>query len=473
MPRVPDQNPPAASPPPASPAPPHLPEGESTLDTLKRTTTKTMREALAPGGWARRFAKLWGFLIFCIGVLVFARHVILPFIFALLLAFILAPAVRWLSTRADGGRRMPIAAAIGFCYVVLLGMIALFIGALIPRLSHDVATIGREAPRLYAQFNDTWAPQIATWLESRLPSLATPQPVVEAPPSALPVPPGTQLLVQPLADGRFAIQLDPSGFELHQNPDGTIRVKPGRMVNKETRVADRLRGMARDALLGIQQQVGSVVRLGQAVIGAVARGIFTGVLILMIAAFVLLDIDRITSFVRGLVPLGYRSDYDVVAAGISRGLNGVIRGQLLICGVNGVLTWVGLVLFDVRYQLLLASVACIMSLIPIFGSILSTIPIVVTAVVSGSEGLDLARGVFITVWIIGIHMLEANYLNPRIIGSAAKIHPVLVIFALVLGEHTYGLTGALLAVPVAAVVQFLFVFFRSRAWRSEGSPATI
>jgi predicted PurR-regulated permease PerM len=248
-------------------------------------------------------------------------------------------------------------------------------------------------------------------------------------------------------------------------------VRPGSSAPRDGRFTDRLRGIARDALNGAQKEIGSVVRLGPAVIGAMVRGVFTGVLILMIAAFVLLDIERITSFVRGLVPLGYRADYDVVATGVHRGLNGVIRGQLVICMVNGVLTWVGLVLFRIDYTLLLASVAAIMSLIPIFGSILSTLPIVVTALVSGGDGLDLQRGLFITLWIIGIHMLEANYLNPRIIGTAAKIHPVLVVFALVLGEHTYGLTGALLAVPVASVVQFMFIFFRSRAWRTEGAAA--
>jgi predicted PurR-regulated permease PerM len=61
-------------------------------------------------------------------------------------------------------------------------------------------------------------------------------------------------------------------------------------------------------------------------------------------------------------------------------------------------------------------------------------------------------------------------LNPKIIGTAAKIHPVLVIFALVVGEHSYGLTGALLAVPVASIVQVLFLFFRRKAWQKDTPP---
>ena len=156
---------------------------------------------------------------------------------------------------------------------------------------------------------------------------------------------------------------------------------------------------------------------------------------------------------------------------MNRGLSGVIRGQLLICLVNGLLTYIGLLIFSIKYSLILAVVAAVMSLIPIFGSILSTIPIVVAALVSGEEGLDIARGVFSVAWIVGIHFIEANMLNPKIIGSSAKIHPVLVIFALIVGEHGYGLVGALLAVPVMSMIQVLFLFFRNKAWKLDNAEA--
>jgi predicted PurR-regulated permease PerM len=112
--------------------------------------------------------------------------------------------------------------------------------------------------------------------------------------------------------------------------------------------------------------------------------------------------------------------------------------------------------------------AAAMSLIPVFGSILSSIPIVAVALVGGGA-FDLKAGLAVLGWIIGIHLLEANLLNPKIIGDAAKIHPVVVIFALVVGEASGGLVGALMAVPVASVIQTLFVFFRRRA--EEGAAA--
>ena len=67
---------------------------------------------------------------------------------------------------------------------------------------------------------------------------------------------------------------------------------------------------------------------------------------------------------------------------------------------------------------------------------------------------------FVLAWIIGIHQVEANLLNPKIMGDAAKIHPLLVIFSLLVGEHFFGVVGALLAVPVMSIAQSAFVHIR-------------
>src|SRR5262249_55449865 len=158
-------------------------------------------------------------------------------------------------------------------------------------------------------------------------------------------------------------------------------------------------------------------------------------------------LEKVHGFLRSLFPANVREDYDVIIAGIDRGLSGVIRGQLVICLVNAILTYIGLLIFGVNYALILAIVAGLMSLIPIFGSILSSVPIVLVALVSGEAGVDVFRGLGILLWIIGIHFVEANLLNPKIIGTAARIHPVLVIFALFFGEASFGLVGALFAVP--------------------------
>jgi putative heme transporter len=201
----------------------------------------------------------------------------------------------------------------------------------------------------------------------------------------------------------------------------------------------------------------------------VLTGLARLILVLMVAAFILIDLQRLRVFIRSLVPHAYQRDYDRIVGGIDRGLSGVIRGQLLICLINGSLTYIGLWIFKVKYPLLLAVIASVMSLVPIFGSILSSIPIVAIALVS-SGTFDVHQGLYILIWIIVIHLLEANFLNPKIMGDSAKIHPVLVVFALIAGEQSYGLVGALFAVPGASIMQTIFIYFRRKQFRAPVLP---
>lgn len=446
------------------------PSGEAPSSVAApRPLGKRAKSAFGSGSWFRRFARLWGFLAFCILIVVLARHVILPFVFALLLAYILTPIVDRMSVRRSGKQRMPRGIAIVFCYLALIGFIVGFGALLLPRLSGDAARIGREAPKLYERMNNEWAPDLARWIERKFPSMAvhTDDKSVAPVVADVPVPPGTAFVVTPLPDGRLAVQLSPNGVHVAPRADGSFAVSVRDDEVEGDGLEDKIRAWAGKILIGLQAKSGDVVRAGQRFLSGMIRSVFTFFLVLMIAAFIMLDIPKLFGFARSLIPTASHADFDFILAGMNRGLSGVIRGQLIICVVNGVLTYIGLVVFDVKYAIILAMVATVMSLIPIFGSILSTIPIVFAALVSGEQGLDVARGVFITAWIVGIHFIEANLLNPKIIGSAAKIHPVLVVFSLIVGEHSYGLVGALLAVPVASMIQVLFLFFRDKSWKLD------
>jgi predicted PurR-regulated permease PerM len=281
----------------------------------------------------------------------------------------------------------------------------------------------------------------------------------------VPLPPGTAFTLTPLPDGRFAMSMTPSGIHVRPLPNGGYHLQTEEKPPEPASMEDKIRSLAAKGLAGMQSRLDDAVRIGQRLVAGIIKGIFTFFLTLMIGAFILIDMEKVHAFLRSLFPPNVRDDYDVIIAGIDRGLSGVIRGQLLICVINGILTYAGLMIFDVKYLLILAVVAGVMSLIPIFGSILSTVPIVLASLVSGESGLDVFRAVAMTAWIVGIHFIEANLLNPKIIGTAAKIHPVLVIFSLILCEHSYGLVGALLAVPVLSTIQVVFVFLYRKAWK--------
>jgi predicted PurR-regulated permease PerM len=422
--------------------------------------------------WLRQFAKLWGFALFFVFVVYAFRGVALPFLFAILVAYILAPLVDRLGRIRIGNRRFPRALAVIVLYLNIIAALSLFLGYFIPKLSGDFARLFREAPQLFARVNREWLPRAGAWVDTHFGAEAgsgdafQPEPAAPRPPLAPAAPPPPpSIVVEPLPGGRYRIDFEAMAVEVQPTRGGKYIVAAPHSEETEPATGGRwersIKKWLAERLKSTEGESRRALEYGQKFVAAIVAGIGRLFLVLMVAAFILVDLERIKSFLRSLVPEQYQLDYDRIIAGVDRGLNGVIRGQLVICIINGVLTYVGLILFRVKYPLLLAGIASVMSLIPIFGSILSSIPIVAIALIS-SGTFDLKQGLFVLAWIIGIHLVEANFLNPKIMGDAAKIHPVLVVFALVAGEHSYGLVGALFAVPVASVIQTIFVYYRRR-----------
>jgi predicted PurR-regulated permease PerM len=179
--------------------------------------------------------------------------------------------------------------------------------------------------------------------------------------------------------------------------------------------------------------------------------IFQFILILMLTAFILIDIKKIKLFLFYLAGMNNNETFNIFIKKIDYGLSGVVRGQLLICLINAIFTIIGLLILNIKFAFILATIAGIFSIVPIFGSIISTIPIVAIAL---TQSFSIAILSFL--WIIFIHAIEANILNPKIMGNASKIHPIFIVLALLSGKHFYGIIGALFAVPIASIVTTIF-----------------
>src|SRR5205823_13818817 len=158
-----------------------------------------------------------------------------------------------------------------------------------------------------------------------------PRPVVVDPAAASerPLPQGTAFTVTPLPDGGYALQLTHGGVDLKVQPDGSYHLETNETRPEPLSLEARLRSFIADTLHGLQSKLNDAVRLGQSLIVGFFRGIFLFFFKLMIGAFVLIDLEKVHGFLRNLFPANVRDDYDVIIAGIDRGLSGVIRGQLV------------------------------------------------------------------------------------------------------------------------------------------------
>jgi predicted PurR-regulated permease PerM len=397
--------------------------------------------ARSSGGWSReRIIFLALSALVLTALLVWASEVLLPFILAVIIAYVLAPLVerveRW---------RVPRAAAIVLVYTATLGGIYLFIAALAPTIYVESAKFMREAPTMAQKFSAQYGPELEQWVESYR-SRSRPPPDM--------APEGAALSLVTKPDGSVDLALR-GGVEVVQHGPGHWRVATATEKEERFRVSDLTERGFNEAVSYIQRNALELIAFGRSVLSTLARGIFLLFMTLMVAGYIMMTREDIIGFFRSLFPARSRIGFDRLLWRVDRGMSGVVRGQLLICLVNGVLSAIGFWMFDLKYWPILSLLAGVMSLIPIFGSILSSIPAVLIGLTQ-----DFWTALWVLIWIIGIHQVEANLLNPKIIGVAAKIHPVLVVLALIIGEHFFGLWGALLAVPALSLLQSVFNHFR-------------
>lgn len=396
--------------------------------------------------------------VLVVALLIAAREVLLPFILGLVVAYVFTPAVRRVERKW-----IPRWAAILLVYAVALGIVGAFMGAVVPRLAAEGRGLAAEWPRLRDRVRDEWLPvvdaKLRAWSGSGQGDV-TPAPSPDGPdgpdviePRDAPPAPGAPVRVSPRADGSIDLHLE-GGIQIAEVRDGVYQIRPIEPHGSPSSAVMLRQGFDK-AVTYLRENTVTLLRIGQQIVGAISYGIFTLFMTLMLGGYIILTHERILDFFRDLVHPASRDSFDRFLRRLDRGLSGVVRGQLLICLVNGVLSAIGFWLFGLKYWPILAVIAGVMSIIPIFGSILSSIPAVAIGL---SQSVGTSIGVL--VWIVGIHQLEANFLNPKIIGDSAKIHPVLVVFSLLVGEHFFQIKGALFAVPCMSIAQTIFLHFR-------------
>ena len=166
---------------------------------------------------------------------------------------------------------------------------------------------------------------------------------------------------------------------------------------------------------------------------------------------ILLDFPRLKRGISALQNTRFKAAYDETANSVAQfalvvGYN--FQAQILIAMLNTVLTSLGLWFLKLETVALLASIVFFAGLIPIWGTFISSIPILLLAFNEGGMGLAGKALLMISF----VHMVEAYILNPRIVSAVFKINPLLTLIILYVGHSLFGLWGVLLGVPVSVYV---------------------
>jgi len=437
------------------------------------------------------------------------RDTLLPFLVAIFIVYLMEPVVVRLSNLRFRRAQLSRLGAVAVVYTAVLAFVVVFAMLFVPRLIAELSTLANDSPRIIQQLREDRLPYVnrvvdralrmvggpaeaeSAGLEAarfaihdgidRSESAAVTTLLLNAPErgAALPVhaahqsPMASPLEATASGEGSALIQVrlrpDGSGFDLVASEGGLVVHREGehtwrlQTVHEPDGAVEMQEFDLEEALthsLSFSADSGGdrmewLFELLQHLFERILETVTTLFITLMVAAFIASDVPRFVAFFYSLIPPPHRPQAERLLFTLNEGLAGVIRGQLLICFVNGILTGVGLAMLGVKFSVLLAFIAGVLSLIPIFGTIISTIPAVAVGLTDG-----FMTALLVLTWILVIHFVEANLLNPKILGVSAKIHPVVVVFALLAGEHSFGLIGALLAVPTVSVVQSLFLFLK-------------
>lgn len=330
------------------------------------------------------------------------RGVLLPFVLAFLSLYLLNPLVERLTRVQVGARPLPRAVAVAVVLIGVLGLLAGIVSYLVPALAQEFRPFRQNLPQYYHQLVNTQLPNLIHFLQRT---------ANEA---------GLEINVQEaLLGGLPETFSSENGFFL----------------------------------------VGEV----QKIVGGFFGTLFRFILVFILTMFLLLDWPKIRDIIANLVPPRFRQVLGELVKSLDRDLSGSIRGQLSICAINFVLTTLGLWVLGVKYALTLGVIAGVFSIIPVFGSIISTLPIVLVCLT-----VSMWDAVKAVLMIIFIHLIEANILNPKVMGHHVELHPIIILFAIMVGEHLLGPVGLLIGVPIVAALRSLLLFVLQRIAENSG-----
>ncbi len=215
---------------------------------------------------------------------------------------------------------------------------------------------------------------------------------------------------------------------------------------------------------------GAAISLGKLLFGVIV--------LVVVSIYMLLDMGRLAAAIDrrfpphpGSQPLLVRMEY---------ALAGYVKGQALVSLIIGTSAGLGLWLLGIlgwlpggdRYALVFGALVAVTELIPYLGPWLGAVPPFVYALV-----VHPLAAIWVAALFLAIHQIEGHVVIPDVMGSALRLHPLLVIFGLLAGGEIYGLPGVFVALPLLAAARATWEFFAERLelqrWEEAGGVVPV
>lgn len=281
---------------------------------------------------------------------------------------------------------------------------------------------------------------------------------------------GSISTVVPPIIGQFAT-LYANGDELFEQAVGLVneglkeyeqQIPPDVQIQIEEELQKQLRNVNAASILdplfsGVMQAAGAISNTVSFMLGLLVVPFWM--------FFILNDESAAINGVMGIIPHDLRPDVEAVRIMMNRILSAYIRGQLIVASALGILIFIGLFLLNVRYSMVLGLTAGLLGIIPYLGAILGALPAIFVAFLQSPQ-----LALWVVVLFVVVQQIDNVFISPKITGEAVALHPAIIMVVIVLGTSLLGILGAVMAVPLTAILRDIAHYFYIRADEEPVSP---
>ncbi|APD48812.1 AI-2E family transporter [Synechococcus sp. CS-602] len=207
-----------------------------------------------------------------------------------------------------------------------------------------------------------------------------------------------------------------------------------------------------DSILSVLR---SSLETGFGFIGGAFSNVLTLIFLPVISLYMLVDDGRLWISLLRLVPARSRQHFD---HSVQKNVLGFLRGQMILVLFLSISSFVAFTVLGVKFSLVLAIIIGVLDAIPGIGATFGVI--IISSLVFVTQGPWTALSVVVVS--IVLQQIQDNLIHPKVMGKALNINPVVIFFALFIGERVAGLLGVFLAIPIAGMIV---------SWSSEQRPS--
>ena len=209
--------------------------------------------------------------------------------------------------------------------------------------------------------------------------------------------------------------------------------------------------------------VENVMQSLKSIVGA-TNAIFDLFVTIVVSFYLLLERGQIKDFIIRLFDVIFNKKTNKIISNYYHKTNGIffnfITSQLLDAFVVGIITSIVMSIMNIRYAVLLGFLIGLFNIIPYFGAIVAILIACIITIFTGG----LTQALWLALVIVILQQIDANIINPRILGTSLNLSPILVIFAVTVGGKYFGFLGMFLGVPVMALIKIIindFIAYRN------------